>query len=162
MEEVRTRYEIQMDVRFSARYHALCERWLLLLNDANTVFGLLMASSVVVSILNSATWLAVSFACAAALLHAINLGLGSVRRANDHRNQYKQYQELDAKLAGGELSDAEADKEFRKLEVADPAISEAFRRLAYLDNLLSHGHKDEAKEFESTLSWRERVLRSAL
>lgn len=161
-EELRTRYEIQLDVRFSARYHAVCERWYLLMNDANTVLGLLLSSSVVVAILNSVSWLAVFFACLAAFMHAINLGVGSVRRAREHRAQYRLYQKLDSKLSGDGLTDAQADAEYRTIEASDPAINESFRRIAHVDNLRSHGHNNEAKNFEETLSFREKLLRNAL
>ncbi len=160
--EDRTRYEIQLDVRFSARYHALCERWYLLLNDANTVLGLVLSSSVIVAILNSVTWLAAAFACVAALMHAVNLAIGSVRRAHDHRALYQRYQELDAQIAGGDIADAAADKAYRTIEISDPAINESFRRLAYFDNLRSHGHNDEASRFRRTLSLRERLLHNSL
>lgn len=161
-EEVRTRYELEMDVRFSARYHALIEQWYLLLNDATTVLGLLLAVGVVASVVKEYPVAAAALAAIAAVFHATNLVLGSVRRAQLHREQYQRFQELDAKLSANELTDEQGEKEYRLIEVKDPAINEAFRNLAYVENLRTHGHKDEAAKFESSMSMRERALRSAL
>lgn len=151
-----------MDVRFSARYHMLVERWFLLLNDATTFVSLVLFSSVLLSLFNEIAWLATGGAALGALLQAINLTSGSVRRAQTHRELYKHYQELDALLSAKKLDLDAGEEAYRRLEMNDPAISPRFARIAHVDNLTTHGYEAESAKAEADLKPFDRVLRFTL
>jgi hypothetical protein len=151
-----------MDVRFGARYHMLVERWFLLLNDATTFISLVLFSSVIFSLFKRVDEIAYIAAALGALLQAINLTLGSIRRAQQHRDLYKQYQELDAKLSSGAFDLPGAEEAYRRLEINDPATSPRFTRIAHVENLKTHGYKEESAEAEAALTPLDRLLRAAL
>lgn len=151
-----------MDVRFSARYNMLVERWFLLLNDATTFVSLVLFSSVLLFLLKSSESVATLAAAIGATLQAINITYGSVRRAQTHRDLYKQYQELDSKIASGVLTLSAADEAYRKIEVGDPAQSARFSRIAHYENLQTHGYEEETRRAKAELTLADRVVRSML
>lgn len=158
----RTLHAVTMDVRFSARYHMLVERWFLLLNDATTFVSLVLFSFVIWSLFKQIEWFAAAAAAVGALLQGVNLTLGSIRRAQVHRDLYKQYQELDAVLSARKLDLDAAEEAYRRLEINDPPVSSRFARIAYADNLKTHGYKDEAALAEDDLKPLDKLLRLTL
>jgi len=158
----RTLYQIDLDVRFSARYHHLCERMFLTMNDATTFLSLIFGSGAVIAILQQSTIVTVAMAFIVALANAINLTVGYVRKAYVHRDLYRRYQELAAEISATTPQPANAESAYLKIERDDPPIIESMRKIAQIENLRTNGHSEEISRPELKLSCREKLLRMLL
>lgn len=157
--EERTIHELKMDVRFNACYHMIVERWFRLLNDATTFVSLILFSSVLLSLYRQVEEISIAMVAIGSLLHAINITYGSSRKAQEHRDLYREFQALDAKLSSKTLSLDAGEQAYREIEVKEPPQSRRFARIAHAQNLRSHGHREEYAQAEAELTLIDRFVR---
>jgi hypothetical protein len=149
-------YELTLTVRMSTRYHSLCERWFLKLNKLVTFCNVFLGSGVVWTSFSSAPKATAGFGMVIALLSALDVTFGFAQKANQHRDLYRRYAQLDAAIARESLTAEEILARTREIEADEPPIINAFRIFAYRQNLATEGQPEH--EPTVRLSWFQRVM----
>ena len=132
-------YKLTLTVRMSRCYHSLCERWFLKLSKLVTFCNVFLGSGVVASSFASAPKVSAGFGVAIAFLSALDVTFGFAQKANQHRDLYRRYVQLDAAIARESLTAEEILGRTRDIEADEPPVIRAFWIFAYRQNLATHG-----------------------
>lgn len=150
-----SRYQVMLNLQMSARYHQLCESLYLRVNDVALFLNLTLSSAAIGGAIGQVPQVALVANIAITLAAALSVTMGSTRKAQAHREQYRRFVELEARTE--EMKDAALEAEIRRIERDDAPVIQAFRKRAYLDNLLRHGHEDEVKNSGVRLNLAEKL-----
>jgi hypothetical protein len=156
MSSLENAYELTLTVCMSARYHSLCERWFLKLNKLVTFCNVFLGSGVVWTSFSSAPNVTAGFGMVIAFLSALDVTFGFAQKANQHRDLYRRYAQLDAAIARESLQPEEILARTRDIEADEPPIIETFRIAAYRQNLATHGQADHEPTVRP--SWIQRLM----
>ena len=152
---IENRYQLTMNLGMSARYHQMAETFYLRVNDISLFINLVFSSAAVVLVLREHPMLAIGAAILVSVTTALSLTMGTVRKAQAHRDQYRRYVELEARAA--DMDERIFAAEIARIERDDEPVIEAFRKKAYIDNLRRCGHEEEAKTCDLDFDWLERL-----
>ena len=149
------RYQMALNIDMSARYHHLCEGFYQRVNDLGLFLNIVLGSAAVGGAVARAPEVAIAAGALVSIVSALNIVMGTLRKAQAHRDQYRRYTDLAGRQQG--MSEADIASAVHAIERDDAPVIEAFRKRAYLDNLLRHGHEADAPALHFTLAERMRL-----
>ena len=153
-------YELLFDVRRSVRYHERRRRFFEIWNSITVGAAAVGGSSAVATILSQPNWawLPVAFAGTVSLLGALDLVVGTARRADRHGDLSRQFIALEQKFAHGRsLKVKEHEdlvRERLRIEASEPTILRLLDIMCYYEVLVSLGDKSKHPK----IPWHRRKL----
>ncbi len=138
-------YDLLFGVRRSVRYHDRRRRFYEIWNCMTVAAATVGGSSAVAAFLSQPAWewLPVAFSGAVAVLGAIDLSVGTGKRADQHGDLARQFIALEQKFAHGrDLEDAEREeltRERLRIEASEPPVLHLLNVLCHYELLRSLG-----------------------
>lgn len=142
-----TPYQALMDVRCSARYHHIAERWYLGLRRIANFMNLFLGSSAAVTALND---MPVVAAVSSLLVVAVSI-------VDNVYDLYQRFLDLETAVLRNNTGKEEIKAATAQIEKDEPPENEHLSKIAYLANLVTYGHMTKAAS-RTELSRFERVL----
>ena len=156
----RRTFDLLFGVRRSVRYHDRRRRFYEVWNSATIAMGAIGGSAAVATVTAqlSPGWLPAIAAAAVAVASAVDLAVGTARRANHHGDLARQFIGLEQRFAHGRsLDDAEHEeltRERLRIEATEPPVLHLLNALCHYELLRALGDGREPP----AISWPRAVL----
>lgn len=130
-------------VRRSIRYHSHRQDFFEQCNTWSNVIALLFGSGAIFTILKDYPSIAITLAAMVTVVSTVNLVINTTRKAQVHRDFYKQFHELEATLTAGSPTEEMVNKATVKrleIEAEEPPVLQVLDILCHNELLRSKGY----------------------